>query len=175
MLGVDRNALIQPRRDGKMAQTRVSQLVRDDWLDEVQIRLDGCEVAASGIDVHAAASGELTSLWIIVGDIPVVGIVIVKHDQDVVTPLWHMGNAIEDTHNPLKCGVDERDRGLGNVVLQCREKYGGTLLPQPILRPKSNSQVIEPGALAIRPSARLCWLAGDAIYPLLRSAPIKQG
>jgi hypothetical protein len=106
----------------------MGQLMSYDGLNGTQVGLHGHEMAATCIDVHAAASGELTYLRIVVSDVPVVGVVIVEDNEDVVTPLWHMGNAIENVHDSLKRFVDERERGFGVTVRE-----------SPSLRPRAEA------------------------------------
>lgn len=151
----------------------MGQLMCDDGLDGTQVSLHGNEMAATCVDVHAAASRELTCLWVEVSDVPVVGVVIVEDDEDVVAPLGYMGDTIKNAHDPLQRLVDKRERGFGNVLFQCGQKQGGAMLAQPVLRPKGDSEVLEPCSLACRPGPRLRCLTRDPIDPLLSGVPVK--
>ena len=100
----------------------MGQLMSDHGLDGTQIGLHGHEMATTCVDVHTAASRELTCIRVIVSDVPVVSVVIVENDEDVVTPLGYMCDTIENAHDSLKRLVDKRERGFGNVLFQCGEK-----------------------------------------------------
>ena len=94
------------------------QLMRDDRLHGAKIRLDGDKVATAPIDVHAAAGGELSVLWVVVRDIPVVGLVFVEDDQDIVAPLGRRSNPVQHADDSLHRLVDEGKRRIGNVDRQ---------------------------------------------------------
>jgi hypothetical protein len=81
-------------------------------------------VAAAAVDVHAATGRELSGLRVVVRDVPVVRLVILEHDQDVVAPLGYVGDTIENSHDPLNRLVDKRERCFGNVALQVGQKDG---------------------------------------------------
>ena len=98
----------------------MGQLVCDDWFNRAQIGLDGREVSTPLMNVHATTSGELASLGVVVGDVSVVGFVVVEDDEYVVAPLGNMRDTAKDLDDSLQRLADKRECCICDVALQAR-------------------------------------------------------
>ena len=84
MLRVDGKAFIEPRGNRKVAQACVRHLMCNDRLNGTKIGLHRHEVTTACIDVHAAAGREFPGHRIAVGDVPIVGVIVVEHDEETI-------------------------------------------------------------------------------------------
>ena len=89
---------------GRWPTQPMRHLVNDHRLDGTQVfRLEGGEVAAARIEMHAAARREL-ALGVVVGDVAVVAVLVVEDDQDVLAPLRRLRHAVEHART-IRCRV----------------------------------------------------------------------
>lgn len=173
LLRVHGEAFVQPRGNRQVAQAGVREFVGDDGFDGTQIGLDRHEVAAPLVDEHAPTARELPGLGVVVGHVPVVRVVLVEHHEDVVAPRRHLGDAIEDAHDPPARLRDELDGGPGHVGLQRREQRHLVLDDQGVAATQRSPQVLEPGVLAACPRRRLRVCCGDALHPPMCRGPVE--
>ena len=172
LLGVHRQAFVEPGRNRQVADAAMRHLVNDHRLDGTQVfRLEGGEVAAARIEMHAAARREL-ALGVVVGDVAVVAVLVVEDDQDVLAPLRRLRHAVEHADDPLQGLAHEAECGAGDVRRQGREQQGGIALADDIARPEGRTHVRHPGPLQPRPHAAAGARIGNALQPGRRRGPV---
>src|ERR1700733_1274796 len=130
-----------------MTETRMGHFMGDDRLDRAHISLYGDKVATGRTNIHPAAEREFAAVRIIVGDIIVVAICVVKHDQKILAPLRRLGNAVQHGTYSLQGPLHVFERDLGQLWIERRQDSRGITFLQMKCCPKRLAKMKKPGAL----------------------------
>src|ERR1700682_5759038 len=101
-----------------MGQAPVRHLVRNDRFDRAEITFAGYKVTAASRDLHSAAECKFASLRVVVGDIAVIGLLVVESDYEVFAQRRDLGDTLENLNDAFTRAIHITESDIRQMSLQ---------------------------------------------------------
>src|SRR5260370_3725078 len=103
-----------------MGDAAVRHRVRNDRFNRAEIAFDGYKVTTASRDLHSAAECKFASFRVVVGDITVIGLLVVESNHEVFAQRRSLGDALENLNDALTRAIHIVESDVRQMSLQRR-------------------------------------------------------